>query len=503
MDAPPFEHLRRFFERIKNVSFFERLFSWNAIVTSGYDAFSEYQRIQNLVGEKDAEIAGLVLKNRDLVKDAEYNRERAVQVQQELASEQLRSQSISDRMAENIRSLNEKITEKERERATYAEAQSNSEDHILRLKSDMVTLAAKNEDLQVKINERENIAGGLVAADKKNQQAISQLKEDLSASLGKYDQLNSQFIEGQKSLAELRQREEERIREHDARVTELMSLKKQLEDDRLRVQSERDAEIRSEFADMEQTWRKHEEVVEQSLRSICQRHTIEYCDKEKFPFSTKKPDNAVIIADQYVIFDAKSPKNSGELGNFPLYIKNQAEAAKKYAREENVKKDIFLVVPANTLGYLEDFHLDMADYQVYIVTHECLEPVVLALRKIEDYQFVDQLSPEDRENICHVIGKFAHATKRRIQIDNYFSNEFIRLLQSCSNLPDEILKKVVDYEKAEKMNPPMEKRKKLIPIKELEHDIKVIAKEAEAREIDVTAVTKERIETIPLDKFLE
>jgi hypothetical protein len=145
----------------------------------------------------------------------------------------------------------------------------------------------------------------------------------------------------------------------------------------------------------------------------------------------------------------------------------------------------------------------MAEYQVYIVTHECLEPVVLALRKIEDYQFVDQLSPEDREKICHVIGKFAHATKRRMQIDTYFFNEFLGLLKSCESLPEEILKKVVDYEKAEKMNPPMEKRKKLIPIKELEHEVKVITKEAEAREIDVTAVTKERIENIPLDKFLE
>lgn len=492
MDAPSFENLRRFFDRVKNAGFFERLFSWQGIVSAGYDAFGEYQQLQNLISEKEKELAGLSSRNRELTQSLEYEQQQAGRLRNDLQSEQVRSQT-----------LNEKITEKERERATITEAQVNSEDHILRLKGDMVALAAKNEDLQARINERENIAGGLIAADKKNQQTITQLEKDLASYQARYDQLNSQFIESQKTLAEFRQREEDRIREHDSRVTELTALKKQLDEDRLRVQTERDDEIRSEFADMEQTWKKHEEVVEQSLRSICQRHTLEYCDKEKFPLSTKKPDNAIIIADQYVIFDAKSPKNSDELGNFPQYIKNQAEAAKKYTKEENVKKDIFLVVPANTLQVLEDFHMDMADYQVYVITHECLEPVVLALRKIEDYQFVDQLSPEDRENICHVIGKFAHATKRRIQIDNYFSNEFIRLLQSCSSLPDEILRKVVDYEKAEKMNPPMEKRKKLIPIKELEHDIKVITKEAEAREIDVTAVTKEKIETIPLDKFLE
>jgi hypothetical protein len=491
MDNPNFENLRRFFERIKNVGFFERIFSWKSIVSLGYDAFGEYQRLLTHVQEKDAEISGLALRNRELSQNMEYQQQQVTRLHKELLTEQLKSQS-----------LNEKITEKERERATIAEAQVNSEEHILRLKGEMVTLAAKNEELQARINERENMAGGLVAADKKNQQSIAQLKEDLSAFQGNYDQLNSRFIEAQKTIVEFRQREEERIRQHDARVTELMSLKKQLEDDRLRVQAERDEEIRSEFAVMEQTWKKHEEAVEQSLRSICQRHTIDYCDKEQFPYNGK-PDNAVMILDQFVIFDAKSPKNPDELSNFPQYIKSQAEAAKKYLKGLDVRKEIFLVVPANTVEYIEEFHYDLADLHVYVVTHDCLEPLILALRKIEEYEFAEKLSPEDRENICRVIGKFAHATKRRIQIDNYFSNEFIDLLQSCDHLPDEIKQKVLEIELAEKMNPPIEKRKKKIPIQELEHDVKVIGKEAEAREIDVTAVTKAKIETITLNKFLE
>ncbi|MCX6690623.1 MAG: hypothetical protein NTW33_00895, partial [Methanoregula sp.] len=158
---------------------------------------------------------------------------------------------------------------------------------------------------------------------------------------------------------------------------------------------------------------------------------------------------------------------------------------------------------ANTVEYLDDFHYDLADLTVYVVTHDCLEPVILALRKIEEYEFAEKLSPEERESICRVIGKFAHATKRRIQIDNYFTNELIDLLQSCDCLPDEIKQKVLEIEIAEKMNPPLEKRKKKIPIRELEHDVKVIGKEAEAREIDVTAVTKEKIETITLNKYIE
>jgi len=496
MDTPLFEHLGRFLERIKNVGFFERIFSWKTIVSLGYDAYGEYQQIQETLRRKDQDIADLTAQVRDISKDLELQKQTLGQVQSDLAKEQNRAQLFSDKAGE-------KESERAKLETRLSETITNTDEIILGLKGQLIDLTSKNEDLTRRITENEKKAGGLIESDKKNQENISELKGDLLEAELTYRQLNTQFIEAQKALAEFSQKEETRTHEHDQRITALQELKKQLDDDRLRVQQEHDAEVNKKFEEMEQTWRKHEEMVEQALRSICQRHTIEYCDKEKFPFSTKKPDNAIIIADQYVIFDAKSPKNSDEIGNFRNYIKSQAEAAKKYAKEENVKKDIFLVVPANTLQFLEDYHLDMADYQVYVVTHECLEPVVLALRKVEEYQFVDQLSPEDRENICHVIGKFAHATKRRMQIDTYFFNEFLGLLKTCESLPEDILQKVVDYEKAEKLNPPMEKRKKLIPIKELEHDVKVSTKEAEAREIDVTAVTKEKIETIPLDKYLE
>ncbi|MGB8219980.1 MAG: hypothetical protein WCE46_06305 [Methanoregula sp.] len=496
MDSPLFEHLGRFLERIKNVGFFERLFSWRTIVSLSYDAYGDYQKVQDTLRKTDQDISDLTGKIRDLSKDLEIQKQNFGQAQTDLAREQGRVQSLSD-----------KVGEKESERAKLetrlSETITKTDETILRLKGELIDLKSKNEDLTRRIGERENEVGGLRESERKNSENIQNKKEEIASLTTKIDQLNRQFTEAKETIAKFSENEEERTRIYDARVTEINALKKQLDDDRLRVQAERDAEIHRQYEAMEQTWRKHEEVVEQSLRSICQRHTLEYCDKEKFPVAGKKPDNAILICDQYVIFDAKSPKNSEDLSNFPLYIRNQAEAAKKYAKEENVKKEIFLVVPANTVEYLDEFHLDMADYQVYVVTYDSLEPIILALRKIEDYQFVDQLSPEDRENICNVIGKFAHATKRRMQIDTYFFNEFLGLLRSCESLPEDILKKVVEFEKAEKMNPPMEKRKKLIPTKDLEHEVKSITKKAEAYEIDVTAVTKEKIETIPLDKYLE
>ena len=49
--------------------------------------------------------------------------------------------------------------------------------------------------------------------------------------------------------------------------------------------------------------------------------------------------------DQLIVFDAKSPAND-DLSNFPKYIKTQTENLKKYAKHDNVKKDLFLVIPS-------------------------------------------------------------------------------------------------------------------------------------------------------------
>ena len=63
----------------------------------------------------------------------------------------------------------------------------------------------------------------------------------------------------------------------------------------------------------------------------------------------------------------------------------------------------------------------MGDYDVYIITKDSLEPIIMSLQKIESYEFADKLSPEERDDICRINGQFAHTTKRRIQIDQFFA----------------------------------------------------------------------------------
>jgi hypothetical protein len=219
---------------------------------------------------------------------------------------------------------------------------------------------------------------------------------------------------------------------------------------------------------------------------------------EKVPFRGS-PDNTLKIKDEYIVFDAKSPYGE-DLTNFPTYLKNQVEHAIKYVREEDVRKEVFLVVPTNTLDTLEQFEYKLADYTVYVISLDALEPIILALKKIEEYEFAEQLSPEERENICRVIGKFVHLSKRRIQIDGFFAKQFFELVyRSEADLPKDFLDKVVEFEKSEKLNPPIEKRSKQISTKELESETERLKSEASQKGILTQDSTLSReINKLPL-----
>jgi hypothetical protein len=281
----------------------------------------------------------------------------------------------------------------------------------------------------------------------------------------------------------LKKDEQSRISEYKKSIEVTNTLQHSLEKEKERLNDERVNEKQKEHELQKETWANHEKDVEKHIQLICKNNVISYIDPNEFPYAGKKPDNTIEILEQYVIFDAKSPA-SDDLSNFPKYIKTQTENLKKYAKHENVKNDLFLVVPSNTLTVIKDFTYNMGDYNVFIISKDSLEPVILSLKKIEEYEFADKLSPEERDNVCRIIGKFAHTTKRKIQIEQFFANEFLDILQKCgTQLPKEILRTVIEFENAEKLNPPMEKRKKQILTKDLIDKANQIKKEIELRNI--------------------
>lgn len=277
--------------------------------------------------------------------------------------------------------------------------------------------------------------------------------------------------------------EEGRQKEVSKSIASALTLQKSLEDEKSRLNDERVKEKEASLEKMKLKWSDHEKDVQNHLQLICRNNVITYISQEDFPHTRNKPDSSIEIMDQLIVFDAKSPAND-DLSNFPKYIKNQTENLKKYAKHDNVKNDLFLVIPSNTLEVIDQFHYNIGDYNVYIISKDALEPIVLSLKKIEEYEFADKLSPEDRDNVCRIIGKFAHTTKRRIQVDEFFAREFLDTLSKAgTQLPRDILENVIKFENAEKLNPPMEKRNKKILTKDLKQQVDKLEKEMELREI--------------------
>jgi hypothetical protein len=436
------EKLTLFFDRIKTITFWKRIFGWNSLKSLSYEAYEEFK---SLMGSADR-----VSRELDQTKNA---------------------LGLAQRDTEHLKSSH---TALESELKRTEEELRSDEDRISEMKASLAT-----KDETIKLAERKVTEQGNEIALLK--QRVDQLARDLS----EVEQENVAF----------RQNESGRQKELENKIATLTQEIERVRTERHREKEEQqEAEIHR-LESMRETWAKHEENVKSAIKMICQKHTIEYVENVPFKGS---PDNTIKISDEFVVFDAKSPA-SDDLENFPTYIKSQTEAVKKYAKEENVRRDIFLVVPANTVEVIQQFSYNMADYSVYIVTLDVLEPLILALRKIEEYEFVNQLSPEERDNVCRVIGKFAHLTKRRIQIDHFFAMEFLAVLTKCKvDLPKDILEKVIESEKAEKLNPPQEKRAKQIPTQELQSDADRIRREAEAKAIVFPPSLQDQLNLLPL-----
>jgi len=463
------DNLKRLIEKLKTCNFFDRLFRWNTIKSLLVDAASEVQGLlANFDGVK-FNLTRIETEKSEITKDLQLSRDTVIRQENEinrlngifkekdptitklsndLSSEKTRSGSLQEQLTllnsdirvykENISNLTTESDRLKKENATNTESLSNQ--------------SKKNNDLSTELATLKQKLTGI-------EQELSRVRDQ-----------NTQLLTS----------EEFRKTEHSNAVASLQRIQEQIQNDRNKEIEDKHQSDTDRILKLKQTWSNHEELVKQEIKQICAKHTIEYLDKVPFKGS---PDNTLKIADEYIIFDAKSP-GSDDLSNFPQYLKTQSESVKKYVREELVKKDIFLVVPSNTLEHLEQFVFHLADYTVFIIAIDALEPVILSLKKIEEYEFAEQLNPEDRDNICRVLGKFAHLSKRRIQIDSYFAKQVFELAYKCeTDLPTDIAQKVIAFEKSEKLNPPTEKRAKQINLKELEKDNSKIKSEAETQGI--------------------
>ena len=156
-------------------------------------------------------------------------------------------------------------------------------------------------------------------------------------------------------------------------------------------------------------------------------------------------------------------------GNFKTYVKQQAELAIKYAKHEGVRKDIYMVVPTNAVSVIPASCLDFPSHRVFVITPEALEPVLMTLQQLETYKIIQEIGPDERQAIIRIIGSLVYASKRRIQVDQYFNGAMLDLIREIQKqVPETILSEVVKVEQSMKLNPGQDRRTKGIDTDSLE-----------------------------------
>ena len=279
-----YDNLKSFIERIKTINFIERLFLWKNVRQQLINAVADLQKMSSNISfllETNTELKSSIY---GLSKDLDSSKEALV-----------KKINDYDNCQQAIKDKDIKISQLVAEIASKDTSIENFNDKIQKLELENQSYQRTSASLQ---NERDA------------------LKEENTR---------------------LTTTEESRRIKHDKDVATLNSVSDRIEKDR---KAEVEAMANEQFEKLKnqkETWSKHQTNVRSNIKTICQKHIVEFLDKVPFK---GEPDNTLKICGEFVIFDAKSPAGD-DLTNFPNYLKDQAERAKKYAKQEDVKKDIF------------------------------------------------------------------------------------------------------------------------------------------------------------------
>ena len=202
----------------------------------------------------------------------------------------------------------------------------------------------------------------------------------------------------------------------------------------------------------ERTWQNWEATVENRIRLICDDNTLKYISQEDYP-SSKKPDNSIEIANQFIIFDAKSPKSHDKLHAFKTTITLSINKMDKYSGDKtlDVSKDMYLVLPQVAIDIF-DSKYNKGDYTVHVVGLDALEPIILSLSKLQNYFIADKLTPEEKENLSRYIGTSNNMLKRVSFINNKVSEAINEHVIKSDYLPKDIAEKSKEHEKGHQLN---------------------------------------------------
>lgn len=298
----------------------------------------------------------------------------------------------------------------------------------------------------------------------------------------------------QNVISKYKAEEKQKDAKRSTEITDLAAARKNLEDEKNRIRQEDIEKKQQEETERNRIWAEHEEKVKNYLIELCesQEYGFQYYDNTDLPdgFSGKfKPDFIIEFLNQYIIFDAKISKSD----NLQIYISNQVKTtAEKINNNPKIYNTVFFVIPTQAINFIKKYIYYEKGYTFFVISPESLAAILAAYKKISQYEFAEQINPQERENIINLIADFDYHINYRNAADLVLTKQGINILGKASRLPQELIKDIAI--KKEQIRtpvlPPSELRELLLNTKNQDEEIyRLVAPKAKvAQNIVKTAI---------------
>lgn len=237
--------------------------------------------------------------------------------------------------------------------------------------------------------------------------------------------------------------EEQDRKDTKENIEKLNSAEKSLDNEKERIGREDEARKAKEKEMRTKMWGDHENKVISALIEGCKAKHTTYYTKDTLPeiFDKKfKPDFVVEFSDEYVVLDAKTSL----AGSLQTYMKTTVKDTAKKANESPAKifKTIFFIVPAPAISDLPEIEFYEGGYTFFVVTPESIDPILHMLKKLSEYEFMEEMNPQERDNIINVIASLGHHIAIRNASDLLLTKSGLNTLKKLGNLNPELLSAV-------------------------------------------------------------
>ncbi|HLC75650.1 MAG TPA: hypothetical protein VJB82_00825 [Candidatus Peribacterales bacterium] len=291
--------------------------------------------------------------------------------------------------------------------------------------------------------EKDELAGN-------GKQLFSRFK-DLEA---EHKSLQRERDEKSSALHRYEESEERRRREHDDQLQKLHRAEKSFEDEKMRIRHDDEERLQKMLEERDRLWNDHEQNVLASLIDLCKKPETSFAwfDNKNLPDGfdgSVKPDFMIAFLKQYIVFDAKVSRSD----NFQNYIStNVKKTAEKYKGNVSIYPTVFFVVPTDAISELKKLSFTENGLTFYVISPESLEPILASLKKITTYEFAEQLDPQEREKIIHLVASLDYHISERNAFDVLMAQRGSAVLYDAKKLYPEISDEV--HREKEKMRLP-------------------------------------------------